>query len=248
MREHIEVKAASRTLRQMMVDPISWVPFLPFAAAYSFLGAPWWACTAGAVAAGAGIVAWWRTKWSKLRTENEQALILEESAKDNARIEETIASLSRKFDGGKADSAIHKLITRVPGLLASKRAIESSIMEDGRISAVEHEIAMMVGDLARASVADMERLAATREGTAERERLCEAIEKAVAAMDRTREEIDLLIRPSRGMMPAMESAAADRAQRLEDRLAEARSIRNRLERDLKSTDVIIEGDSGKLTQ
>ncbi len=225
----VAIEATSRTLRRVVADPITWLPFLPFAAAYSFLGTPWWICAAGAVAAGTGVVAWWRRHWTSLRTDAEITLRRDQVQAENLRIERTLGDLTPRLP----DRCGTAFRLSLPNFLANKRHVDAAIFEDNRVTPVEAEIGTMVGDLATAWLADLDRLATARLGDAEMDRLRDSVEKGITAMQKTRAEIDTLIRPSQGLDPALKSAAAERAQRLEDRLAEARLIRDRLVRDLQ---------------
>ncbi len=232
MSGEIQVQATSRTLTRVLTDPVTWLPFLPFAAAYSFLGAPWWICATGATLAGTGVVAWWRRHWSGLRQAQEIGLRKEQVRDANARIERLLAELTPRLP--VACGTAFRL--SLPNFLANKRHVDAAIIEDDHVTPIEAEIATMIANLAQAWLADLDRLANGALGDNETKRLVASVEKGVAAMRKTRADIDLLIRPSAGLDPAVESAAAEQASRLENRLAEARQIRDRLVRDLAPSD------------
>ncbi len=225
----IQVQATFRTLTRILSDPITWVPFLPFAAAYSFLGTPWWICAAGATLAGTGVIAWWRRHWGTLRQTHEIALHQEDVRLANLRIDRSLADLTPRLPA--ACGTAFRL--SLPNFLANKRHVETAIFEDGRVTPVETEIATMISDLATAWLADLDRLANAALGDTETQRLIDSVERGIAVMKKTRADIDLLIRPSQGLDPALESAATEKAKRLESRLDEARLIRDRLVRDLQ---------------
>jgi hypothetical protein len=228
----IQVQATSRTLTRVLSDPITWVPFLPFAAAYSFLGAPWWICATGAALAGTGIVAWWRRHWDTLRQTQEIALRKEEARLANLRIEHTLTELTPRLPA--ACGTAFRLA--LPNFLANKRHVDAAIFEDERVTPVEAEIGTMIADLAHAWLADLDRLANGTLGDTEIQRLITSVEKGIATMQNIRADLDLLIRPSAGLDPTVASAATEQAKRLESRLAEARQIRDRLVRDLQPGD------------
>ncbi len=224
----LQVQATSRTLTRVLTDPITWAPFLPFAAAYSFLDAPWWICATGAAIAATAIAAWWRRHWPTLRETNEILLQKEDARLANLRIERTLADLTPRLPAA-SDTAFR---LSLPNFLANKRHVEAAIFEDDRVTPVEAEIASMISDLATAWLADLDRLANGTLGDTETQRLITSVERGIAVMRKTRADIDLLIRPSAGLDPAFDSAATAQADRLETRLAEAQQIRDRLVRDL----------------
>ncbi len=176
---------------------------------------------------------------------NSELLLLKKKAvTDNAEIEKKIAASSprlRMVEDGKISAAL-------PRFLLQKRRIDTAIFEDERISPVEAEIAGMVADLSRAWLADLEKLASGSLNEKERLHVVSAVWKGLKVMDKTQTEIDTLIRPAHDLTPVVESIAADRAQRLEDRVDEARSIRDRLVRDLKDSDVPANPEENRLTQ
>src|SRR5439155_19376626 len=92
------LQATSKTLARIASEPMTWLPFLPVAAAYAFIGAPWWMCLPAASVIGAGVVTWWKRRWTYLfdatRVENLRAWLTSE----NAELEKACQKLSALVD------------------------------------------------------------------------------------------------------------------------------------------------------
>lgn len=240
----IEVRTASRTLLRVLGEPVTWAPFLPIAAAYSFLDAPWAACTVAACVVAASLAAWWRSRWPALRDANRVEVLREMCRDDNAQLQSSLTPLLERIDPaafGETAEERSAILRKLQSFLRKKETIDDAIFADDSVSPIEAEISSMISELCRAMLADLKKLAEPKLPKAERRRLAAAVASAVRAMERTHGEIETLLEPAHGLGQTFAaSTAEDRATRLEERLAEARAIRSRLQRDMTSTDAVPE--------
>jgi len=222
-------------------EPVTWLPFLPVVAAYSFLDAPGWICLGALGAVAAGVAIWWRSKWAALCGESRAAVLREICRADNAEIKESLLTLLKEISADTFGTNVEErnaTVARLRNLPRKKEAIDEAIFADGEISPVETEVAVMVSDLCRALLADLRKLAGASLSASERSRLAGSVSAALKALDRAHTEIETLIEPAHGLGPSTGvSTAKERALRLEERLAEAKAIRRRLERDIAGSDV-----------
>ncbi len=222
-----EIEATSKTVGRIAGDPITWAPFLPIAAAFAFLGTPWWICTAVGLGVAGGLTAWWRRQWKPLR---EAAFL--ESVKTHFATENS--ALTVRLDRSLAETALDKkLVPRLRQLVAHKTAIETEILEDGLLTGDEREIALMTGRLCSGIVAELETLAELPPGADRRDALIAEIHRGLKTVERTRQEIQTLLRPVPDAGPATSPALREHANELQARLDEASAIRRRLSEDLE---------------
>jgi len=224
-----ELEATSKAVGRIAADPITWAPFLPIAAAFAFLGAPWWICTG--LGAGVAIVltAWWKRQWPTLRGSAYLESIRSHLAKENAvlatRLDNALDAIGTRAIG--ADAA-----ARLRNVAAHKTAIETAIIEDGHVSGDEREIAAMVGQLCGGLIGEVESLAALPPDAGGQAALAREILRGLETLERTRQEIHTLLNPAPDTRGQPGHPLREHANQLQERLDEARAIRTRLSRDL----------------
>lgn len=228
--EEVQTRSTSRTLGKILSEPVTWVPFLPIAAAYSFLDVPWLVCLAATGAVTASLIAWWRSKWSSMGAQSRLEVLKEVCRRENAEIKGSISGILSQIPASRMVSARR---SDLQDLLRKKEMVEAAIFADGEVSDVEMEIAGMVSDLCRALLVDLRKLAAPQISELEQIKLAASIERALKTVERTQAEIETLIEPAHGLGGAAAATISEeRASRLEERLEEAKAIRERLQRDM----------------
>ena len=250
--QEVEIRSASRSLLRVFGEPVTWVPFLPIAAAYSFLDVPWLACAGAAAAVAAGLTVWWRAKWPSLRAASRIDVLRELCTADNADMQASLAPLIKQIDPavfGMDGDARSATLSSLRNFTKKKQAIDDAIFADDDVTSIEMEIAVMVSDLCRAMLGDLRKLAGTRLSDAEQARLAASVASALKAMERTNNEIETLLEPAHGLESSLgASTAEERAARLEERLTEARAIRRRLQRDMAGPDIEVPPASPEMRQ
>jgi len=227
--EHLDAEASAKTLRRIFSDPVTWTPFLPAAAAFAFLGAPWWGSLLVLAGVATPIGLWWRKQWpglyGKERVDSLRASFSEENGQLGARLVELEGKLRLIEERDAAD--------RIRALLPVKTAIEAVILRDQAVTSEEAEIAKMVSGLVNTIAEEGERLVVQGANEEEQERLRTDIANGARVLDQTHREIDTLIDPLSGLAPTSpENAIREKSDRLQARLNQARKIRRRLEHDL----------------
>ncbi len=224
------IDVARRVMGQVLTHPVTWVPFLPVAAAFAFLGAAWWLCLALALAAAVVVFLAWSHYWPRLMTVNRAVML---AAHRTAEDKELAARVQRlALTAGQRPPAFETLAA-LREAMGIKRAVEDRVHADGIITDHEEEVSTMVGDLVRTMVEEAERLASAESGTLS-PAAAERFHKAAATLRQVYSEIDVILDPVPEdlRMPAGDDALSRASERLDERLKLARGIRRHLERDI----------------
>jgi len=227
--DHVRAEASAKTLRRVFSDPVTWVPLLPAAAAFAFLGAPWWGSLLVLAGVGAPIGLWWRKQWPGLYGKERLETMRAAFDDENERLRVRLVELEGRLRLQNETTSAERIRTLVPG----KQAIEAVILRDAEITSEEAEIARMVSGLVTTIVEEGERLVAPGLSKQEQQKLRDDIANGVRVLQQTHQEIDTLIDPLSGLEPSPgERAIREKSDRLQARLNQAKNIRKRLEHDL----------------
>lgn len=223
--------ATSRTVGKILSEPLTWLPFLPVAAAYSFVGAPGWLCTSAAGVIGAGLVAWWKRIWPSVYRQTRIDLLRSWLEAENRKATFTLNTLTGQIRWGRND-----LPGRVtPGLISEtfkrKKLIEAKILEDGLLTDEEEELSQNIGDLFQNILNELNALA-LRDPAADPEKSIAAIATACDTIRAAAEEVDSLIDPVAGIgLEGLEEKTTPierNTERLKERMQQAAAIRRRV--------------------
>jgi hypothetical protein len=248
------LQATSRTLSRIASEPMTWLPLAPVAAAYAFIGTPWWICLPAAGVIGTGVIAWWKRRWGYLydaaRVENLRAWLTAE----NLELETAVQKLSERLDWrwlssmqkrGADDSATKSSITAA---LGRKRVIESKIFEDGILTPDEEDLSRVLSDLWVNVRQELEQLAALSESARfrgeDREKAARESLDSIAAAFRTladaseavEELIDPLAALTRSNQPSAHQGIHRNIEQLRERMQQAEAIKRRVTESLGSTE------------
>ena len=230
MNQELDLQAVSKSFRRIAWDPITWLPFLPIAAAYAFLGAPWWLCFGAAITVSVPLLWWWSKQWQGLIKTQKVAIFQSETQKENQQLQKRLADNLHRIrpDHFGTSTTIERLnqVTRL------KAAIETAILQDNQVTSEEWEIARMVSGLCQEIAGELDKLTNTSQ-KGNQERIL-AILKGLETLERTHQEIHTLLHPIDDVLPESSNPILNRAERLQNRLVEAEHIRRRLERDLQT--------------
>ena len=215
---------------QVLTHPVTWAPFVPIAAAYAFLSAPWWLCLALAMAAAIIVFLAWSYGWARLVNVTRATMLVANRADEDKELTARIQKLTLAVQRRPAKEVIEALREA----MGIKRAVEDRLHADGTITGHEEEVGTMVGDLVRTMVAEAERLASADGGADPSRAALERFQKAAATLRQVYSEIDVILDPVPEDMrlPAGDDALTRASERLDERLKLARGIRQHLERDI----------------
>lgn len=242
------IEVARQVMGQVLTHPVTWAPFVPVAAAYAFLSAPWWLCFALAVAVAFVVFLAWSHYWGRLTVVTRATMLVAHRASEDKELTERIQRLALVVQQRPAKEVLDALREA----MGIKRAVEDRLHADGTVTEHEEEVGTMVGDLVRTMVAEAERLTATDGGEMSRTAM-ERFQKAAVTLRQVYAEIDVILDPVPDEMrlPAGDDALTRASERLDERLKLARGIRRHLERDIPlpetegSTSVSRSSDSPK---
>ncbi len=220
------IDAAQHALVQVLSHPVTWLPFVPIAAAYAFIGLPWWLCLGLALVVLAAVGRVWTRRWPVLveraRTGLLQSYRDQENTGLNARLQHLAAAL--------AQLPTRRLLYDLGEAAEIKLAIEKRLFADGVISPHEEEVGEMVSDSLQTMWQEAEKFPLM-----ERSQWLDAtvrVEKALESLRRVFEQIDLILDPipESLRLPAETDALGRARERLDERLEQARGVRRHLER------------------
>jgi hypothetical protein len=223
------VDAARQALGQVLAHPATWAPFLPVAAAYAFIGVPWWLCLPLMVACMVVVLVAWSRYWPRLMDQARTELLTAYRAAENAELGERVGRLAQ---AERRPQTAH-LLEGLRKAMGIKQAVESRLFADGIITAHQEEVGAMVSELVCTMVQEAERLAlddASEVSPAAEKRF----DAAADTLRRAYAEIDVILDPvPEGLrLPVENDALARASERLNEKLAQARGVRRHLERGL----------------
>ena len=184
------IDVARQVTGQVLTHPVTWAPFLPVAAAYAFLSAPWWLCFALAVAVAFVVFLAWSHYWPRLTAVTRAKMLVAHRASDDKELTERIQRLAVTVQQRPAKEVLDALREA----MGTKRAVEDRLHADGTVTEHEEEVGAMVGDLVRTMVAEAERLTSADGGEMSRSAM-ERFQKAAATLRQVYSEIDVILDP-----------------------------------------------------
>ena len=223
------IDVARQTLGQVLAHPVTWVPFVPVAAAFAFLGVTWWLCLAVAVAVAVVVFLAWSHYWPRLTAVTRARMLAAHRANED---QELAARVQRLALAVQRQPALEMLAT-LREATAIKRAVEDRVHADGVVTDHEQEVSTLAGDLVRTMIDEAERLLLT-DGGAIPSAAAARFHQAAATLRQVYSEIDVVLDPVPEdlRVPAGDDALSRASERLDERLKLARGIRRHLERDI----------------
>ena len=228
------IHVARHALEQALAHPATWVPFVPIAGAYAFLGAAWWLCLLLLFALVVVVVLAWSKRWPRLMDKARTDLLLVYRTTENAELGGRIVRVAQAGQG----RPVGQWLNALREAMDIKQAVEDRLFADGIITEHEEEVSTMVGDLVRTMVGEAERLALAEGGEISRT-AAEKFDKAASTLRRAFGEIDVILDPipDEWRLPAENDALSRASERLDERLEQARGVRRHLEQGMHMPEV-----------
>lgn len=222
------IDVARQVMGQVLTHPVTWAPFVPIAAAYAFVGAPWWLCVALALTVAVVVFLAWSYSWPRLVKVTRAKALADHRAAEDQELKERLQHLAVA-----PRQPSREMLAALREAIAIKRAVEDRLHADGTVTEHEEEVGVMVGDLVRTMLAETERLTSTTDGEPSRT-ASERFQKAAATLRQVYSEIDVILDPVPEdlRLPVGDDALSRASERLDERLKLARGIRRHLERDI----------------
>ena len=223
------VDAAQQALVQVLTNPVTWLPFVPIAAAYAFVGLTWWLCLPLALAVLTMVCVMWSRRWPRLTERARTGLLQGYRAAENAELYGRLRDLATTL----AHLPTKRLLYDLREAMELKQAVEKRLFADGIITPHEEEVNEMVADTVRNMVGEAEKVPHV-EGAQGGPRAAAKVEKALESLRRVFEQIDVILDPVPEdlRLPAETDSLSRASERLNERLEQAQGVRRHLERGM----------------
>lgn len=219
------IDAAQQAFVQVMTHPATWAPFAPIAAAYAFIGLPWWLCLVLVMVLAAVVFAAWKGRWPRLMETAHTRLLMKYRQTETAALYERLARVGNAL----AHLPTRRLLYELREAMEIKYAVEARVFGDGVITPHEEEVNEMFAGMVRTMMDEAERASLTESG--QWPKAAARFEKAMDSLRAAFEQIDVILDPvPEGLRMPTETDALSRAsERLNERLEQARGVRRHLE-------------------
>ena len=227
------IDISSKTLGRIVSNPYTWAPYLPIAAAYAFLGAPFWICLPLAGIVSFGTYLWWKRQWPRLYDKTKTDTLESFLSKENHALEELI----KEFE-----TAPPKQVKDLKLFLSSthqiKQAIEDKIFSDRIITAAEQDVSKLVSQLALTMCHEARHVFALRLQNKPHlktkiDTSLEALEEAQLTLNKTYDQLATIINPVAPNNLTNSSSKIKSAQaKLQDRIDQSTAVRDMIQTSL----------------
>jgi hypothetical protein len=217
-----EVAIARTALRQILIDPITWVPLVPAVAAYTIFNAPALLALSGGALVFGGVAAYWRKQWNDLTAKLRRETIAEHNRLQDLLLKKT----ADEFQLAKENGFARKL-EQFRGV---KRKVEARLHEDGEITAQKIQLEQLIDSLCFGVRDQLEGvLLRERKGEeVDRAPVLAQVEDAYRTLQTTVAEIDTILGPSDVPGGATNSSIEEITRRLREETEIARRVQARL--------------------
>lgn len=217
-----EAAISRQALRQILTDPITWVPFVPAVAAYTIFDAPGLLSLGfGALVLG-GVGAYWRKQWNGIATKLRREAIAEHN-----RLQDLLLKKSADdFQAAKENSFARKL----EQFRSVKKKVELRLHEDGEITGQKIQLEQLIDSLCFGVRDQLEGVIA-RESKGEevdREAVLAQVEEAYRTLQTTVAELDTILGPTVTPGSTTDASIEEITQRLREETEIARRVQARL--------------------
>ena len=213
---------ARQALRQVLLDPITWVPLVPAVAAYTIFDVPAFISLAfGAVVLG-GVGAYWRKRWSGIMEELRRKKITDHNRAQNAIL---AAAADELRLAGSASYA-----QKLEEFIEIKRGVEQRLHEDGVITSQKVQLEQLIDSLCF-GVRDQLSTLAQKEKNREpidRKAALKRVDEAYETLRTTVSEIDTILGPADAPGGASSASIEEVTRRLREETEIARRVQARL--------------------
>ena len=222
------IDAAQQALVQVLIHPVTWLPFVPIAAAYAFIGLVWWLCLPLALVVAGAVGAMWMQRWPVLMEQARTGLLKAYRDAENMELYQRM----RQLAGALSHLPTNRLLYDLREGMEIKQAVEKRLFADNIITPHEEEVGEMIAESVRSMLAEAEKVPHLE--NAQWGRASAKVEKALESLRRAFEGIDVILDPvpEELRLPAESDALSRASERLEERLQQAHGVRRHLQRDV----------------
>ncbi len=213
---------AREAFRQILLDPITWVPLVPAVAAYTIFGAS--ALIAGALELMVlgGVGAYWRRQWSGLVEVLRRKKIADHNRAQNAILGAAADEL--RLSGATNDAQ------RLEQFVEIKREVEQRLHEDGTLTVQKVQLEQLIDSLCF-GVRDQLSTLAHKEKNDEpvdRKATLARVDAAFETLKTTVTELDTILGPADAPGGASDASIEEITRRLREETEIARRVQARL--------------------
>ncbi|MEI9893354.1 MAG: hypothetical protein WDN28_05495 [Chthoniobacter sp.] len=219
-----EAAIKRQALRQILTDPITWVPLVPVVAAYTIFGVPallalvLWALVLG------GIAAYWRRNWASLTDPLRRQAVTANNRAQDAILQAAVDELRAAREGSLAQ--------KLAQFLGVKGQVEARLHEDGHLSPQKIQLEHLVDSLCF-GVRDQLQALLARESKGvpiDRPAVLRQVDEAFQTLQAAVAELDAILGPT----AAPEGAASTSLEEITRRLREETDIARRVQARLRA--------------
>ncbi|MEA3208245.1 MAG: hypothetical protein QOE70_1302 [Chthoniobacter sp.] len=217
-----EPAIARQALRQIMTDPITWVPLVPAVAAYTIFDVPAMLALGGGALVLGGVGGYWRKQWSGITGALRRKAVLDHNRAQDAILKAAADELRLAKEG----SCAHQL----DRFIAVKRKVEARLHEDGQLTAQKMQLEQLVDSLCF-GVRDQLQALVMKEGNGEkvdRKATLQQVEAAFETLQSTVAELDIILGPTDAPGGASNATIEELTRRLREEAEIARRVQARL--------------------
>jgi hypothetical protein len=217
-----EAAISRQALRQVLTDPITWVPLVPAVAAYTIFNVPAaFSLGFGALVLG-GVGAYWRTRWAGITTRLRRESILEHNRLQDLLLKKAADAFQMAKENGFA--------RKLEQFRMVKHKVELRLHENGEITAQKIQLEQLIDSLCF-GVRDQLQAVLERERAGEevdRSTTLLQVEEAYQTLQSTAAEIDTILGPALSPDVTTDSSIAEITRRLREETDIARRVQARL--------------------
>ncbi len=217
-----EAAIGRRALRQILTDPITWVPLVPAVAAYAIFDVPAvLSLGLGALVLG-GVGAYWRKQWADITGKLRRQAVAEHNHLQDLLLKKS----ADEFQLAKENGFARKL----EQFRLVKHKVEARLHEDGELTAQKIQLEQLIDSLCF-GVRDQLEAVLRREEKGEsvdREAVLTQVEDAYRTLQATVAELDTILGPAIAPGGAANASIEEITRRLREETEIARRVQARL--------------------
>jgi hypothetical protein len=213
---------ARRALRQILTDPISWVPLVPAVAAYTIFDVPAFLALAGGALVLGGVGAYWRKHWADITGKLRRTAVAEHNRAQDAILKAAVDELRLAKESALAQ--------KLEQFVRIKVQVETRLHEDGEFTAQKIQLEQLVDSLCF-GVRDQLQALVLKESKGEevnRKAVLAQVDDAFKTLQATVAELDTILGPTDAPGGATNASIEEITRRLREETEIARRVQARL--------------------
>jgi hypothetical protein len=217
-----EAAISRAALRQILTDPITWVPLVPAVAAYTIFNLPPLLALALCGLVLAAIATYWRRHWASITEPLRRQAVTE-----NNRAQDAILKAAADELRGARETLLAQKLDQFLGV---KRQVEARLHEDGRLTPQKIQLEQLVDSLCF-GVRDQLQALRAREAKGEkgdRTSVLHQVDEAFQTLQTAVSELDAILGPDASPTGACDASLEEVTRRLREETEIARRVQARL--------------------